>query len=125
MTRPDADPPDHVPTEVAEALEASDDRQLREIVHYAQRLLREQRPVTDAAEHRSVADAIEPREGEELVRVDDHGGYASVVVERPDQTGEARGPFAYRVQWEPDVDGEGGSYYWHYLGRVAGAEGGE
>ena len=38
--------------------------------------------------------------------------------ERSDGTDEARGPFAYRVKWEPHIDDEGGRYRWHYLGKV-------
>ncbi len=102
-----------VPEAVVTALETSSDDQLREIIHYAQRQLRDRPALTDA---------IEAREGEELVRVEDHGGYSVVVMERPDETGEARGPFAYRVKWEPGLDDETGQYRWHYLGRVHGAD---
>lgn len=110
MTEPNVDPPADVPEEIVDALEASSDAQLREIVHYAQQLLQEHPPLTDA---------IEAREGEDLVRMEDHGDYTIVVVERPDATGAARGPFAYRVKWEPDIDGEKeGKYRWHYLGTV-------
>lgn len=107
----DIDPPDEIPTEVLQILEESDDSQLREIIHYAQQLLRD---------HPSLTEAVEAREGEDLVRINDHGAYTTVIVERPDETGEARGPFSYRVKWEPNSDGDGGSYKWHYLGRVVG-----
>lgn len=63
-------------------------------------------------------DAIESRPGEQILRVADHGAYIIVIVERPEETGWARGPFAYRVKWEPRVDTEGGQYRWHYLGKV-------
>lgn len=116
MTPPDTDPPEDVPEEVAAALEGSSDSQLRGIIDYAQQRLREHPPLTDA---------IESREGEELVRTEDHGAYAIVVVERPDERDEARGPFAYRVRRVPDVDDEGGKYRWHYLGQVYGDTGGE
>ncbi|ELZ24306.1 hypothetical protein C475_13692 [Halosimplex carlsbadense 2-9-1] len=66
---------------------------------------------------------IESREGEALVRTEDHGAYSIVVVERSDETGEARGPFAYRVRWEPDIEDEKGRYRWHYLGKVDGNSG--
>lgn len=110
MTSSGPEPPEDVPGEVVDALEECDNRQLREIIHYAQQLLQEHPPLTEA---------IEAREGEELVRVEDHDAYTSVVVERPDETGEERGPFAYRVKWEPNVDEEGGKYRWYYLGRVS------
>lgn len=109
MSTSDIDPPEDVPKSIVRALERSSDRQLREIIHFAQRLLRE--PL-------SLTGTIEAREGEEIVRIDDHGGYKHVVVERTEASGEARGPFAYRVQREPDIDGDGGKYRWHYLGRV-------
>jgi hypothetical protein len=102
--------PDDVPDAVKNALEASSDRQLRATIEYAQRLLGERSRLTDA---------IEPREGEDIVRIHDHEAYTSVIVERPEETGQAQGPFAYRVQWEPGMDDEDGHYRWHYLGRVA------
>jgi len=111
MIPSDTDPPDDIPEEITTVLEDSSDSQLREIIHYAQQLLREHPPLTDA---------IESREGEELVRMEDHGAYTHVVVERPDETGQARGPFAYMVVWEPGIDDEEGKYRWHYLGRVHG-----
>jgi len=103
------DPPEDVPERVLRAIETSSDRQLREIVSYARRLLQEHPPLIDE---------IEAREGEKLVRIDDDGDYTSVIVERPNAIGEAGGPYAYRVRWVPTVDGEGGKYRWHYLGRV-------
>lgn len=116
MTPPENESTDDVPEEITDTLEASSDSQLRAIIDYAQQLL---------GEHPSMTDAIEPREGEEIVRIDDHGAYTSVVVKRPDETGEARGPFVYRVQWEPHIDDEGGQYRWHYLGHVNVDSGGE
>jgi len=109
MTTSDVDPPEDISEQIIQTLEGSEDAQLREIIHYAQQLLQD---------HRSLTEAVEAREGEDLVRTNDHGAYTIVIVERPDETGEARGPFSYRVKWEPNVDDEGGSYRWHYLGRV-------
>lgn len=116
MTPPNTDTPTDVPEDVVDALEGLSDQELREVIHYAQQLLRE---------HPSLTDAIESRAGEELVRVEDHGAYTIAVVERPDETGEARGPFAYRVEWEPEFDGGDGKYEWHYLGKVHGTSGGD
>lgn len=116
MTSANIDPPENVPATVATALEESSDDQLREIIHYAQQLL---------AEHPPLTDAIESREGEELLHVEDHDAYTLAIVERPEQTGDARGPFAYRVKWEPGLDDENGQYRWHYLGRVYDESGGE
>ena len=98
-----------VSEEITAVLENSADGQLREAINYAQQLLREHPPITDA---------VNSRRREELVCVKDHGAYTVATVVRPSETGEARGPFAYRVKWEPNIDDEGGRYKWHYLGKV-------
>lgn len=116
MTSSTIEPPKDIPEQVVEAFDRCTDSQLREIIHYAQQLLRE---------HPTLTDEIESREGEELVRIEDHGEYTFVVVERPDAVGSAAGQFAYRVMWEPGVDDQGGKYRWHYLGQVNAALGGE
>lgn len=100
---------DDIPESLLRQLEQCSDRELRTVVHHAQRLLRERRPSTTD---------VEPRPGEELVRVEDLGDFTLVVVERPDESGTARGPFAYRVTYEPPVDDGEGTVEWHYLGRV-------
>lgn len=115
MTLSAPEPSNDIPEPIVAALEGSTDSQLRGVIHYAQQLLRE---------HPSLTDAIEARPGEVLVRKEEHGAYTLVVVERPDETGEARGPFAYRVRWDPDIDGTEGKYRWHYLGMVYGDAGG-
>jgi len=111
MTPSDTAPPDDIPADVAAALDDCSNTELRAVIHHAQQRLRERPPLTDA---------VEAREGEELVHTVDHGAYTIVVVERPDETGLDRGPFAYRVAWAPEIDGSGGKYRWHYLGRVYG-----
>ncbi|WP_128475817.1 hypothetical protein [Halorussus pelagicus] len=108
MTPPDTDSQEDTPEQITTALEDSSDSQLRDIIHYAQQLLREHPPLTDA---------IESRYGEP-VHVEDHGAYTTVVVKHPDETGEEHGLFAYRVKWQPNIDDEGGQYRWHYLGKV-------
>ena len=110
MASSQTDPPEDVPEELIGVLTNSADSQLREIVSYAQQLLRE---------HPSITDAVESRRGEELVRVEDHDAYTIAIVARPDEPGEARGPFAYRVKWEPGIDDGEGRYRWHYLGKVS------
>jgi len=115
MAPSQTDPPEAVPEELIAVLQNSADSQLREIVNYAQQLLSERPPITDA---------IESRRGEALVRVKDHGVYTIAIVVRLDEPGEARGPFAYRVRWEPSIEDEGGRYRWHYLGRVHDDSGG-
>ena len=111
MTSSDIERPDGVSDDVIAGIEDCSDAQLREIIHYTQQLLREQPALTDA---------IESRDGETLVHAEDHGAYTIAVVERPNETGRARGPFAYRVGWDPARDEGNGQYRWHYLGRVHG-----
>jgi len=115
MASSQIDPPEDLPEEFVAVFEHSTTGQLREIVNYARQLLREHPPITDA---------VESRPGEELVRVEDHGAYTIAVVVRSDEPDEARGPFAYRVKWEPNIDDEGGRYKWHYLGKVHDDSGG-
>jgi len=115
MASSQTDPPEDVPEELIAVLQNSADSQLREIINYAQQLLSEHPPITDA---------VESRHGEELVRVKDHGVYTIAIVVRLDEPGEARGLFAYRVKWEPNIEDEGGRYKWHYLGKVHDDSGG-
>ena len=71
-----------------------------------------------------ISEELESRHGEELVRVENHGAYTIAIVVRPDEPHEPRGPFAYRVKWEPNIDEKGGRYNWHYLGKVRDDSGG-
>lgn len=122
MTSSDSDVLDDVPDQVATVLEDSTDSQLRAIIEYAHELLHDKPSLEEAADERP---------GEELVRVENKGAYTIAIVERPDETGDARGPVAYRVRWVPDlqdrveddVENEGGQYEWQYLGTVADCEG--
>lgn len=111
MTRStdDPDPSKGLPDLVISELEQSSDRQLRTIIHYAQDLLHQRHDPTTA---------LEPREGEEILRMDDHGPYTLVIVKRTDVTGLNQGPFAYRVKYEPSIEGDEGKFRWRYLGRV-------
>jgi len=88
MASSQTDPPEDVPEELIAVLQNSADSQLREIINYAQQLLSEHPPITDAVEL------------------------------HPDEPDEARRPFAYRVKWKPNIEDEGGRYRWHYLGKV-------
>jgi len=116
MTTFDPDPPEAVSDDVVEHLEVSSDVELRAIIDYAQRLLRDETSVTEE---------IEPREGETLVRTEDHGDYVVAIVERADDADGAGGRYAYRIKWQPEVDDEGGTYRWEYFGQVADASGGD
>jgi len=97
----------NVPEAVYHALEEGTDEQLRVIIDYAQTLL-DERPTT----------SIEPRDGEEIVRKEDHGYYTIVVIERSGESDDSSSRFAYRVTWEPAIEGGQGEYHWYYLGRV-------
>ena len=108
MSSVNNDPPEGAPEEVVTGLEECSDNQLREIIHYAQRLLSQHPPLTDS---------IDSRVGEELVRIEDHDTYKIVIVEHPNESSETSNQFAYRVTWEPTISEEG-QYRWHYLGRV-------
>jgi len=123
MTSSDIDVPDDISDELAAHLQESTNQELREIIHYAQQLLTEQPSLTDELEARDDEEIV-PRDGEEIVRMEDHGDYTLVVVERSDETGEAHGRFAYRVRLEPGFEGADDRYRWHYLGRMYGTDGG-
>lgn len=105
----ESDISDELPELIISELEQSSDGQLHAIIDYAQKLLQERNVPTTA---------IEAREGEEIVRKDDHGAYTIVIVKQPDATGANRGPFAYRVKYEPDIDDGEGRFRWQYLGQV-------
>ncbi|WP_248516957.1 hypothetical protein [Salinarchaeum laminariae] len=108
MTEPD--PPDPVPDAVADALSSSSAEELRATIRYAHHLL---------WDHPSVEETIEPRPDEEILRIEDVGTHHVVVAERADND---EGPIAYRVQWEPRPDEEGGTFTWDYLGPVGDEE---
>ncbi|MFB6353170.1 MAG: hypothetical protein ABEJ92_03700 [Halobacteriales archaeon] len=92
---PRPDRPADLPADIAEALEAhaSDAHDLQEAAIYAQELLN--------ALHEPVL-AIEAREGEEVLRVVDHGEYTE-VVKRPLGAAQA---YRYHVRREPRPEGD-------------------
>jgi len=116
MTDTTIDPPGAIPDDLAEAIADSTDEERRAIIHYARQLVHD---------HPSATEALDPREGEKILEIEDQGGYTSVLVERPDESGEARGPFAYRVQWEPGFGDAEGHFQWHYLGKAESDGGAE
>lgn len=113
MTATDIEPSDDVPESVAAELEGSSDEQLRAIIHYAHKLLWEHPPLTEA---------LEARDGEEIVSTEDHGAYTTVIVEPVDASGPDQSQYAYRVQWESGIDGEDDEYRWHYLGKIGAGD---
>ena len=100
------DPDSRLPDDARRILDESTDKELQAIVRAAQRRLTERRGRTDE---------ITPRhEGEEILSTEDHGSY-TLVIAREDWSDE---PQAYHVSLEPDMEGEGHSYRWRYIGPV-------
>ena len=85
---------------------------LREVVHYAQRRLREL--------HRPVSDQIEPGPGEEILSISERPEYTEVVKYEPcgeDCSECPHGPYLYHVYEELHPHGAT-SLHWVFLGRV-------
>ncbi|WP_224270472.1 hypothetical protein [Haloprofundus salinisoli] len=106
-------PPQNLSTEVVETLRRLSANDLREAVLYGQELLQLQQ---------KTAPRIEPRPGEEFVRVEDRDGYTLVVKREP--CGEGcedcpHGPYAYHVTEEKMPSGERRTR-WTLIGRVEG-----
>ena len=98
--------------ELVDELEALDESELRAVIDYSQERLR--------AYHADVTASIEPREGEEIVRIEDQGRYTQVVKRQPCAEGCPdcpHGPFLYHVRQERQLDGST-SLHWVYLGRA-------
>lgn len=104
----DSERSDELREPIASELEQCSDGQLHAIIDRAQELLHRR--------HDPTAE-LDARPGEEILRVDDEGDYTIVVVERQEES--ERGPYLYRVTYEPDVEGGQGQFRWWYLGRVA------
>lgn len=101
------EPPVDLPTDLRNALEAhaSDPHELRETIVYAQELLNAlPEPGT----------TIEPREGEEIVRIEEHPGYTEVVKQFEGRD-EA---YLYHVIPEPQPDGDE-HLHWSLIGRMS------
>lgn len=102
-------PPSDFPDGLVDLLRDLSDDQLRDVIEYAQALLRARGP---SPAH------IEPREGEEIVHTHDFGGYTLVIVRETLHKEISSPAIAYRVNYEPAIkEGEGG-WKWHYLGDV-------
>lgn len=105
-----SDPGDRLSERIIDELEQSTDRDLRAVIQYAQNLLHQRHDVTPE---------LAAREGEEILRMTDHGPYTLVVVKRTDETGPDQGPFLYRVTTESGIDPDDDeTVRWQYLGRV-------
>lgn len=104
-------PPESLGSEVVEQLSDLSAQELREAVLYGQELLQYRKQTTPR---------IEPKPGEEYVRVEDHDGYTLVVKREP--CGEGcddcpHGPYVYHVTEEKMPSGERRTH-WALIGRV-------
>ncbi|WP_224448128.1 hypothetical protein [Haloprofundus salilacus] len=110
--RKEPNPPENLPTAVAETLRALSTENLREAVVYGQELLQVQR---------KTAPRIDPKPGEEFVRVEDRDGYTLVVKREPcgnDCEDCPHGPYVYHVTEEVTPSGERRAR-WALIGRVS------
>lgn len=93
-------------------LDGLTEQELREVVHYAQRRLREV--------HQPVSDRIEVGPGEELVSIEERPEYTEVIKREPcgeDCSDCPHGPHLYHVYEERYPD-RSSSLHWVFLGRV-------
>lgn len=96
-----------LPETIVTELDQCSDQQLRDVITYAQQLLKQRHDPTVE---------IEPRhENEEIVSIEDKEGDTLVIVERKEEPMER---VVYHVSYEPDPDGGEGEYHWRYLGPV-------
>lgn len=108
----DPSPPSGLPEEVVEKVATLSTTQLRELIEFAEsRLKYREAPLSER---------IEPREGEEIVRMKDYGHYAVVVKrnkEETDRGAPSEPPHVYVVTVEPEPEG-GHHLHWEDIGRV-------
>ncbi|MFC7156240.1 hypothetical protein ACFQPA_12385 [Halomarina halobia] len=101
-----------LPEHLVTALDGLERHELREVVHYVQRRIRElQSPVSDE---------IEAAPGEEIITVEERPGYTEVIKREPcgeDCSDCPHGPYLYHVYEEVKPDGSP-SLHWVFLGRV-------
>ena len=104
-------PPEGLPESLLGDLDELTSEQLRKTIIYARELLQ----ASDEA-----GSPIEPKPGEEIIRVTEHGGYTEVVKRFRCANGCSdcpHGPYLYHVTEEPRPDG-GTHTHWSLLGRV-------
>jgi hypothetical protein len=104
-------PPDGLPDDMAEKLRELSDEELRKTIIHAQELL--------VSEGEGPPE-IEPRPGEDIIKVAEHEGYTEVVKRVP--CGEdcdecPHGPYLYHVREETLPNGET-DLHWEFLGRT-------
>lgn len=106
MPPPPSDSDEDFATLTIGELDGCSDEQLQAVIDRAQSILHDRHDPTEA---------LEARPGEEILETHDHGAYTIVIVERTEA--DDPGPFMYRVQYEPEIDGDEGRFRWHFLGR--------
>ncbi|SFG35655.1 hypothetical protein SAMN04488063_1787 [Halopelagius inordinatus] len=103
-----------LPDELVTELNELQEHELREVVHLAQRRIRElQAPVSDK---------IEAAPGEEILSTEERAEYTEVIKSEPCGEGCSEcphGPYLYHVYEEVRPDGRT-SLHWVFLGRVFG-----
>lgn len=99
-------PPEGLPADLRLALKdhATDVHALQETILYAQEMLNRL--------HESAL-PIEPIEGEDILKVEEHPGYIEVVK----RFEEGENAYLYHVQREPEIDGEE-QLQWTLIGRI-------
>lgn len=111
-SEPSSTPPPALPDELAPKLAALDPTELRAVIAYAHSLL----PTEPAS-----ADLIDEQPGEEILEINEHEGYTTVIKVQPCVEGCddcPHGPYLYRVRAEIHPEEEEPTLHWSFLGRV-------
>lgn len=109
-------PPEGLPDSLASELSRLTPEELRNTIVHAQELLQS---------HQETASPIEPRPGEDIIRVIEHDGYTEVVKRLSCAEGCENcphGPFLYHVSEETRPEG-GTRLHWTFLGAVSADDG--
>lgn len=104
-------PPEGLPDDLVEKLQELNDEELRKTIVHAQELLMN-------GDER--APKIEPQPGEDIIRIDEYGGYTEVVKRVPcweDCEECPHGPYLYHVREETLPNGER-KLKWKFLGQT-------
>ena len=104
-------PPEGLPEEIVSDLNRLTAEELHKTIVHAQELLQ------SASTHRS---PVEPKPGDDVVRVTEHEGYTEVVkwVRCGEDCGDCpHGPYLYHVTEEPQPEG-GEKQHWTFIGEV-------
>lgn len=108
-------PPEGLPDKLVADLNELTDEQLRKTIIHAKELLQS---------HEERDSPVEPKPGDNIIRVTKHEGYTEVVKEFSCAEGCRacpHGPYLYHVTEEPLPDG-GTRTHWSFIGRVKNDE---